>query len=82
MVTVTISLSDRLLNASREYAQRNGTTLDALIGDLLERTLRQSEGKWPDAFLAALDEAGGDSKGWKWNREEIQRHGERDDLAE
>ena len=76
MPNVTIALSERLIAASREYAQRHGTSLNALIRELLDKTVNGPERKWPDAFIAAVDRAHGNSRGWKWNRDEIY---ERDD---
>jgi len=76
MPNVTIALNEHLLRASREYAQRHGTSLNALIRELLDKTVNQTDKKWPDAFFKALDEAHGNSRGWKWNRDEIY---ERDD---
>jgi predicted HicB family RNase H-like nuclease len=37
MPNVTIALNERLLTASREYAQRHGTSLNALIRECLEQ---------------------------------------------
>ena len=71
MPNVTIALNERLLRASREYAQRHGTSLNALIRELLDRTVSHPNAQWPDAFLEAVGEAHGDSRGWKWNRDEI-----------
>ena len=39
MKNVTLAIDDQLLQASREYAQKQGTTLNALIRQLLERTV-------------------------------------------
>lgn len=77
MANVTISVSDDLLKAGREYARRHGTSLNALIRELLGKTVSHSESRWPDAFLTAVDRARGNSRGWKWNRDEIY---ERDDT--
>lgn len=33
-------------------------------------------------FLAVIDQAPGHSRGWKWNREEIQRHAQRDGFSQ
>lgn len=76
MPNVTVSLSDDLVEASRQYARLHRTSLNAMIREFLEKTVRRSERQWPDAFLAAVDEAHGDSHGWQWNRDEIY---ERDD---
>jgi len=70
MPNVTIALSERLLATSREYAQRHGTSLNALIRELLGKAASPPERKWPDEFLQAVGKAHGDSRGWKWNRDE------------
>jgi plasmid stability protein len=72
---VTISLSDELLKAGREYAGRHGTSLNALMRELLERRVSMSKRARLEAFFEAVDKAPGHSRGWKWNREEIQRYG-------
>ena len=76
MPNVTIALNERLLAASREYAQRHGTSLNALIRDFLEETMAEPQSHPLQAFFDAVDKAPGNSRGWKWNREEIY---ERDD---
>ena len=76
MPNVTIALNERLLHASREYAQRHGTSLNALIRELLEKRVEPSSPHSLQPFFDAVDKAHGDSRGWKWNRDEIY---ERDD---
>ena len=76
MPNVTIALNERLLVASRDYAQRHGTSLNALIRELLEQKVDGSKPHPLQAFFDAVDKAHGDSRGWKWNRDEIY---ERDD---
>ena len=39
MKNITLSLDDALLEAGRQYAQRHQTTLNALVRDLLVRTV-------------------------------------------
>lgn len=72
MKNVTLAMEDKLLDASREYAHKHRTSLNALIRDLLERTVRpEAENAGLKEFLRLASQAKGDSKGWKWNREEI-----------
>lgn len=75
MANVTISLDKHLLTTSREYARRQGTSLNALIRALLVKTVAPSRETWAEELFALMDKTKGDSKGWKWNREEIQRYG-------
>jgi hypothetical protein len=72
MSNVTISMSRQLLESSRRYAQRHGTSLNALIRELLEREVLLSKTSRLQMLFDLVDEAGGgDSRGWKWNREEL-----------
>ena len=75
MPNVTISLSEELLEASRKYATRHRTSLNAMIRDLLEQRVVRAHDNWADELFKAMDRAKGNSNGWKWNREEIQRYG-------
>ena len=75
MPNLTISLSDELLSAGREYAQRRGTSLNALIRELLGKAVTSSRKDWAQELFDLMDASPGNSRGWKWNREEIQRYG-------
>lgn len=71
MPNVTISIDEKILKASREYAKRHNTSLNALIREMLEqRVLRQSL-DWVDECFEKLERAGGDSKGRAWSRDEL-----------
>lgn len=76
MPNVTISLSEELLEASRKYASRHNTSLNAMIRAMLHQRVVRAHDNWADELFKSMDKAMGDSKGWKWNREEIQRYGE------
>ena len=72
MKNVTLAVEDKLLDASREYAHKHHTSLNALIRDLLERVVRpEAQNAGLKEFLRLASKAKGDSKGWKWNREEL-----------
>ena len=75
MPNVTISLDEQLHKASREYARRHNTSLNALIRELLERRVSMSKKAKLEELFELADRVGGHSRGWKWNREEIQRYG-------
>ena len=75
MPNVTISLNEKLLKTSRGYAERHGKSLNALIRELLEKTVNDRPRRWQERFFELADKAKGNSRGWKWNREEIQRYG-------
>lgn len=72
MKNVTLAVDEKLLEASREYARRHHTTVNKMVRDFLQQEVGQ-QGKinWVDEFLRLTKEGGGNSRGWKWNREEI-----------
>ena len=72
MKNVTLAVEDKLLQDSREYAQRHHTTLNAMVRKLLQQTVtRPSSENWMKELFRLADDAHGNSGGWKWNREEI-----------
>jgi hypothetical protein len=73
MKNLTLAIDEELLRASREYARKNETTLNALIRDFLEGIARPQTSSIDD-FLALADEYAVDSAGYAWNREDIYSH--------
>ena len=71
MKNVTISMDDELLRRSREYAARQGTTLNSLIRGLLDQRVAEESVDWIDELFDLADESAGDSKGWQFNRDEL-----------
>jgi hypothetical protein len=71
MPNITISINDELLKAGRAYAQKHGTSLNALIRKLLERTLGNSSEDWIEECFQKMDLANGDSKGKEWKRADL-----------
>ncbi len=72
MKNVTLAVEDKLLEDSREYAQRHHTTLNAMVRTFLRQTVtRSSPENWMKELFRLADEAHGNSRGWKWNREEL-----------
>jgi len=72
MKNITLAIDEKLLDQSREYARTHHTTLNALVRALLEReVVARRRDHWVDRFLELTAKAGGDSGGWKWNREEL-----------
>ncbi len=71
MKNITLAIDEETLAASREYAKRHGTTVNALVRQLLERTVQQDSKAKIEELLRLMDENPGDSGGWKWNREEL-----------
>ena len=71
MSNVTISLNDSLLKASRKYAQQHGISLNSLIRKLLKETVEYNSTNWLDECFNLMDKTKGNSKGKKWNREDL-----------
>ena len=71
MKNITLAIDDQTLAASREYAKKHGTTVNALVRQLLERTVRQNPTAKIGELFRLMDEYPGSSGGWKWNREEL-----------
>ena len=71
-MTLQLSIDDQIVQGARKVAESMGTSIDQLIQDYLEK-LTSSEAV--EAELEELDrlseEAKGDSRGWKFNRDEI-----------
>jgi len=70
MPNVTISVDEKTLRASREYARRHRTSLNALIRDLLRQRVLQGSTDWVDECFALADEAAGSSRGKRWTRDD------------
>lgn len=71
MPNVTISIDEKILKASREYAKRHNMSLNALIREMLEQRVRRKSLDWLDECFEKMDRAGGDSGGREWNRDEL-----------
>lgn len=71
-MNITLSVDEEVLQVARRRAEAMGTSVNQLVRDYLE----QLSGK-PDAESAAAEFerlsrlTGGDSHGWKFNREEL-----------
>lgn len=73
MPNITISIEEDLLDSARNYAQEHGTSLNALIRLILERTVTCSKENPLKEMFELMDRAGGDSGGVKWTRDELYR---------
>ncbi len=75
MSNITLAIPDDLLAKARSYAQRHGTTLNAMLREILERRLASAdESLSTDAWIArvrALSRPGQDRPAWTWNRDEL-----------
>jgi len=71
MPNITISLDEDLLKSGRRYAERQQTSLNAIIRILLEQTVRPRSDFWLDESFKLMDRANGNSNGQKWTREDL-----------
>jgi ribonuclease D len=71
MKNVTLAMEEELIEEGRRYAREHHTSLNAMIRDLLERTIREDREKWVEECCRKMDEADGHSGGRKWGREEL-----------
>jgi hypothetical protein len=72
MKNITLSMDEETLRRARDYATSHGTTLNQMVRDLLAAKITPAAEASPleEGFRLA-DAAGADSRGWRWNREEV-----------
>ena len=71
MPNITISLDEDLLKSGRRYAEKHQTSMNALIRKLLEQTVKPQADAWLEECFDLMDRARGDSKGRRWQREDL-----------
>jgi len=71
MPNITISLEEDLVKSGRRYAEKHGTSLNALIRKTLKQTVRSESEDWLDECFELMDQANGDSKGKSWKRGDL-----------
>ena len=71
MKNVTLSVDEELLAEGRRYAREHHTSLNALLRELLARTVRESRTSWLRECFDKMDEADGHSGGKNWSREDL-----------
>lgn len=73
MANITISLNDQLLKESRQYAQKQQTSLNNFIRHLLTKTISADQVAWLQETFTLMDKARGHSHNQTWSREELHR---------
>jgi hypothetical protein len=68
---ITLALDEETLNAGREYAQRHQTTLNALVRELLMKTVLADNKAAVNEIFRLMDAHPGDSRGKRWTREDL-----------
>lgn len=74
---LTLSFDDDVLDGARRIAEAMGTSVDQLVREYLESLAVTSPDRAADAeaVLRLSDLSGGNSQGWKFDRDEIQERG-------
>jgi hypothetical protein len=74
MTTLEIKLDEATAEAIRQKAQQAGKTPEAWATEIIiQQAAPPGRNEWIKAFLESAKNSTGNSGGWKWNREEIQR---------
>jgi len=72
MPNITLSMDKKLIKKSRDYAQKHGKSLNALIRELLQNTVNSNvSASTIDELIMLMDKASGNSMGKKWSRKDI-----------
>ena len=71
MKNITLALDEETLAAGRAYAERHHTTLNALVRDLLARTVHVDRTSAVEELFRLMDQAPGRSGGTRWTRDEL-----------
>jgi hypothetical protein len=71
MKNITLSLDDELLEAGRQYADRHNTTLNALVRELLAKTVLADRQGAINEMFRLMDANPGNSRGRRWKREDL-----------
>jgi len=68
---ITLALDEETLDAGRVYAQRHQTTLNALVRELLVKTVLADKDAAIREMFRLMDAHPGNSHGRRWTREEL-----------
>jgi hypothetical protein len=71
MPNITLSIDDDLLEAGRKYAKEHNTSLNALVRELLSKTVTRSSGSRLQEGFRLADKFHFSSGGRKWKREDL-----------
>ncbi len=71
MPNITISLNEDLLTSGRRYAEKQQTSVNALIRKFLEQTVRSDSNDWIEECFRLMDRAKANSGGRRWEREDV-----------
>jgi hypothetical protein len=71
MRNITLALDEETLEAGRAYAQRHQTTLNALVRELLVKTVVADREAAVREMFRLMDAHPGNSRGRRWTRDEL-----------
>ncbi|MCX6592857.1 MAG: DUF6364 family protein [Acidobacteria bacterium] len=71
-MNVTLSVDDEVILRARRHADALGTSVNQLVREYLEQLAGNADpDQDADEFARLSQLAGGDSRGWKFNRDEL-----------
>ncbi|MDR2746986.1 MAG: hypothetical protein LBB77_06010 [Treponema sp.] len=73
MKNITLAIDEETLVLGRQYAQKHNMSFNALVRNLLEKTIKRTSTDWLDAMFKQIDNDNVSSRGQKWTREELYR---------
>lgn len=71
MKNITLSIPEELIKLGREYAAKQGTTLNALIRMLLKSTVMPEQQSSAKAIITEMKNLKSPVKKINWNREDL-----------
>ena len=71
MKNITLALDDETIDAGRAYAQLHQTTLNALVRDLLLKTVAGNREAGVREMFRLMDAYPGNSRGQQWTRDDL-----------
>jgi metal-responsive CopG/Arc/MetJ family transcriptional regulator len=71
MKNITLSMPEDLLRKSREYAKKQGTTLNSLVRELLRKYVQQGEQSGIEQFIQSTESLSLKTKGKDWKRDDL-----------
>ena len=72
MPNITLSIDEKTLKASRDYAKKHNISLNALVRQMLaQRVAMNAQDSWIEECFAKMDAVAGDSKGQIWSRDAL-----------
>ena len=75
-MNVTLSVDDEVIRQARRHAEALGTSVNQLVREYLEQLAGKTDPAADAAEFERLSRsARGDSRGWKFNREELHGRG-------